>query len=227
VQVNDLRKSPAEVWLELLEALLGGISHGLNNRLAAISSLVQVLSYGGDPEDPLQATLRGELETLERTLALLRVLPRESEEPSVLLRLVDVLPDAIDLQRLRTEFRDLDLKVVEDGDALPVQAEPTRILHAFLLLLDLVGKNLADRAAPITVGISGDQERVSVAMNYKAGQSASLSDRFESEVEFLRGLLRDAGGRVIDESGSPDLNGDARLTIQLPTVLALRRQGSR
>lgn len=153
--------SAEEAWLPVSDALLAGVHHALNNRLATLSALAQLLALGGAPAP--ETALPREMERLGETLRLLGLLPRHPGERSVPLRVPDFLPDALALVAQHRDLREVEFSLEADPEALPVLAEESALIRAVLALLVAVGVAAHEGGAGrVAVRLGGDETFVSL-----------------------------------------------------------------
>jgi hypothetical protein len=216
----------AETWLTVSDDLLWGFSHALSNRLAAISSITKIIEYSDTGLDPLLSALSGEIATLDRTLALLRLIPRNPDGTPEPLRLADLLPELLEVHRLRGEMRELHLGLREEGEALPVWAEPARLGHALLMLLDVGTRAaIAAGADALHVALSGDEVHTLVRFELSVEGEAEGRDAemrmTPVERRVVTELLQESGGELLpatdSESGLP-------IELRIPTLPEVRRR---
>jgi signal transduction histidine kinase len=215
----------AEAWLGVSDELLSAINHALSNRLAALISLARVLEYGDAAGNPLLPMLQQEVERLEQTTSLLRLLPREAHDQPEPVRLADVLPNVLALHRLRSDARDLKLDVRTASDPAPAWVSPGLLSHALLMLLDTATR-AALRAAAASVAVScyGGDEFVGVVVELPA--QANLAAQETTLLASIGEMLRQAGGELVADS--PDAGaGPARIEVRLPTLAAVRKRETR
>src|SRR5690606_12592677 len=119
-------ESPADweaLWRRVSESLLGGLHHALNNRVAALSAISQVLGSGMPDATPLISSLGSEVDRLEQTVSLISLLRRarsRSPEP------VQMPELTASLSALLAQHNDLkEVRFITDPDpgVLPVWAE--------------------------------------------------------------------------------------------------------
>ncbi|HEV2147938.1 MAG TPA: hypothetical protein VGR37_11090, partial [Longimicrobiaceae bacterium] len=127
------------MWLDASDGVLAGIHHALNNRLAAVSALVQLGAAGGGRGPDLDRALRDELERFGAALRLLAFLPRRPDEAPTPLRLEEVLPDALALARQHRDVRDVEFAAESAPGLLPVFCRETALMHALITLLVRAG----------------------------------------------------------------------------------------
>src|SRR5690606_34296493 len=91
------------------DALIAGLHHAVNNRMAALGAVGQVLETDLAAEHPLAGAIAEELQRLESTAGLLRLLVQGDGPEPVQLELV--VRDAAQLLQMHHELRDLSLDV--------------------------------------------------------------------------------------------------------------------
>jgi hypothetical protein len=224
--------SESEAWLAVSDELLWGINHALSNRLAALISLVRILEHSETGLDPLLDVLRREVDTLERTISLLRLLPRNAGELPEPVRLVELLPDVLALHRLQSEIRDLDFQLHEQPDLQPVWIEPATLAHALLLLLSAATR-IARRArqSSISIWCRGDSEWVELIIESPPSPTgeplqvdATAQEWVPLDARVVERLLEGAGGRLAENHFSGDPARGVYFELRLPTLSAVRRR---
>jgi hypothetical protein len=209
--------SPAEAWLGVSDELLAAANHALSNRLAALISLVRVLEYGDAAANPLLAVLQQEVDRLEQTTGLLRLLPRDAYDQPEPVLLADVLPSVLALHRLRGDAREIEFEVRESADPAPAWVSPGLLSHALLMTLDAATRvALRAAAASVEIASTGSDEHVGVVVELPDG--AKLDEAESALLASAEALLRQAGGELV--SG-------ARIEVRLPTLAAARRREGR
>jgi hypothetical protein len=219
--------SSSDAWLVRSDELLGAINHALNNRLAALGSLARVMESAGPSGDPLLTMLVQEVDRLDHTLSLLRLLSREAgAEPEPIL-LPDLLPQVIALHRLQGAAHEVAFDAAA-ASVLPVLAGRSSLIRALLLFLAE-----AERAAsgagrkPLEVQCRGDQEEVAVIAEVPApadspgDRDAEAAGDMET-TRAIEGLLIGSGGRFVRHAGAGA--GESSLQLRLPTLSAARRR---
>jgi signal transduction histidine kinase len=215
----------AEAWLGVADELLAAVNHALSNRVAALISLARVLEYGDAAGNPLLVVLQQEVERLEQTTRLLRLLPREAHDQPEPVRLADVLPDVLALHRLRSDARDVKFEVRESSDPAPAWVSPGLLSHALLMVLDAATRaSLRATAASVPVTVYGDADIVAVVVELPA--EAGLAAEETTLLASVGEMLRQAGGELA--AGVPNAGaGPARIEVRLPTLAAVRKREMR
>ncbi len=199
----------AAAWLAVCDDILAGLTHALNNRLAALSSVTRMIEYG---DLSLISTLVQEMEELEGTIQLLRTLPSTAEDGAEPVHLGDGLRTVVELQRLRRETRDLHYRLEIDPSTPPVVADPVLLTRALLLVLAEVADH-ALKTETLEILIATEAADSSVLLRFSAGSDAQIS---------ISGRTRDAVSVFLQPSGgtiaSTDQDPSAFLGIRIPAA---------
>lgn len=220
-----------EAWLTVLDGLVGGIHHALNNRTAALAAVAQVL----EGEIPSGSALRGlftqEMERLRATVGLLAAIPRSRVARSEPVQVTDLIPDLRSLFGLHHDLRDTGLSVEEASGVLPVWTDPVDLTHALMVLLAAAGRDARVRGgASVRMQVEGDEEWVRVRIGAvggggergDGGEEAGAGQLAAVRAEAVAEWLAAAEGRL--EVGE----GEGGLPVylaELPSLLAIRRRG--
>lgn len=208
--MSDPVPSPAEAWLEVSDGLVSGVHHALNNRVAAVSALAQLLALGGAPSPDTEHALLDEVGRFEGTLRLLRLLPRDPEGVPIPLHLPELLPEVLALVALHREIREVRYDVHGDPDVLPLVAEESALLRALLVLLVRAGE--AARSGEVSVRYGGDERFVVL----------------EVLVEGASGGAPDGGiAATFAEVGGEVRALEAGWEVRMPTLLEVRSREGR
>lgn len=216
-----------EAWLEVSDDLLQGVGHALNNRVAALTAVGQVLA--ATTEGPLTSALSAESLRLQRAVQLLRLLVRRWDAEPEPLTVQDVLDDVAELVSHHPRVHTAGLRVDAEAGLMPVRAERSSLTHAFCLLL-APAVEAAERRGEDSVPVrcSGTEREVLVEIPFptRAGEHDAESGYDpppEAGVDprSARGLIQRAGGElsVREEAGEP-----VALLVRLPTLVEARRR---
>ncbi|CAN5677517.1 hypothetical protein BH23GEM3_BH23GEM3_05200 [soil metagenome] len=222
----------ADAWLGVSDDLLWGINHALSNRLAAVAAVVRILQFSDTGLDPLFSVLGQEITNLEKTIALLRLLPRNPDEQPEPVHLTDTLTSVLALHRLQSDGRDLEYEVDAAPDVLPVWIEPSTLAHALLLLLSSAAR-IAERAGNTSISVTcrGDEDWATLAIESPPPQPGA-GEAEESEwddswkpvdARVVEVLLEGAGGELMESRFAGDPARGVCYRMRLPTLLAVRR----
>lgn len=211
----------ADVWLTVCDELLWGFNHSLSNRVAAITSISRILDHSDTGLDPLLSALTGEIDTLERMLSLLRLIPRDRDGSPEPVLVEDLLPDVLRLHELRGGACGFDVQ--KSGDPQPVWMARASLIHALVLALGAAGRAARDGSVGgIRVDSSEEKVMVEIASSVAAAHGAPVGSSALSEGErtLLGVLIGDAGGEVAEGKG--EATGRWELRLGLPTLIAVR-----
>lgn len=201
-------------WLPVLEGLVRGTHHSLNNRLAALDGVISLQEMGIASREESLERLRAEMERLRQLLHLMReITPKTTprREPG---RIGDALRAAAELFTHRVDSRQVSFAAglgAEPVDAEPVMLWPADRFRAMVLLL-IAASEAAVPGSVLRVTIHGGDHQVSVTV---AGALAP-SEAVESPA--YQALVRFAAA----EKGSCSCEADgaeksaARMTLTLP-----------
>lgn len=216
----------AGAWLDASDALLRGVGHALNNRVAALSALVQVLVTTGEG-GPLHDALGEETRRLQRAVELIRLLPRRWDSPPEPLLVADAVRDALEILPLHPDLPVLRYDWVPETDLPPVLVEPTLFTHA-LCLVGQAAAEVAARAGAAAVSFRGSATDAEVTVAVVAGEAAAAEGAGQDDAGATGDparaapLMELAGGelRVVERSGRR-----LRVELRLPTLAEARRRG--
>ena len=221
----DVPQDWNELWSLVGEGLLGGIHHGLNNRVAALSAISQVLGIGMPDAGPLVASLEGEVDRLEEAVALLSLLRRARSRHPEPIQLPELTASLLPLLQQHAELKEIHIEVPSDPALMPAWAERdllTRILLAVMLAAGLEAERRGDSRVVVEYGTDG--KMVTLRVEVAAGGGVA---RQRGLIGPPRGLHAGAAAAAMEELGG-DLQIGAgndppvRYTVRLPGLLAMR-----
>jgi hypothetical protein len=141
-------------WLRLSDGLIAGIHHALNNRMAALGAAGQVLEADLTPGHPLSGLLSGEVQRLENTVTLLRLLT-DGDTGLQPIEVAETLKEAQQLFAIHHSLRDTRLEVSCQAGLLPLWAQPSVLLRATLLCIVVASDRSQGRHNTINLEVSG------------------------------------------------------------------------
>lgn len=226
MQNKEMVDSPTdwtELWAIVGESLLSGVHHALNNRVAALSAISQVLRSGFPDATPLVASLASEVRQLEETVALLSLLRRartRRPEPVQVHELIGTLPP---LLAQHNDLKEITFTAVS-ADVLPVWAERDQLTRVLLTLAVAVGLE-AERSGcrRVTIAYRGDDEAVTI--RFACDRNGAGTGPAEAAVRRLD--ARAAAEGVAPLGGRLEVKtcpgGELAYELRLPTLLAARK----
>lgn len=208
----------AASWVGLSEGLISGVHHALNNRMAALRAVGQVVEADLPPDHPLAGALATELQRLEETVGLLSLLGEDDRGPEPV-QVADVVADAVRLFEMHHSLRDLPLYTEIDPGLLPVLTRPPALLRGLLLLLAL-GARAKPRDLRLTA--EGDERvvRITVVPGEPRDQEENDGEPRAISVADLEKVFEEAGGTLSAETDG----GERRLQATVLTLPEARRR---
>jgi hypothetical protein len=190
-------------WTPLLEDLLRGLVHAMNNRVTALSAFAELaaLDEGGLEVD----MLRNEIQRLHAVSSLVSVLASRNDELEAL-ELSAVLEKALEIHSHHPRMRSALCTVEKAGSILPVRVPRWALMRLVLLMVDAAKRaGGASDASTVAVRLSGNDAVVRLHLMSREPLGVDAAD-----------LARRCGGVV------SHANGEA--VLELPSLLELRRR---
>ena len=204
-------------WGHLVDQILRGLHHDLNNRIGSLSAMVELLQLGDTPADgTAYETLAGDLARLGEANRVVRLVPRDQapgEEPLIL---DDVLADVFAVHRFLHDVRDVQVTIVPTRYVEPVRCERWAILHVLVVML-MEAKQLAkDSNTMVRAATESDEQTVRVQFQIGAPM---LADAPASLGVYAQSVAATFGGTVTRKAGVAEL--------RMPTLKARRASDRR
>jgi hypothetical protein len=190
-------------WPRLLEDLLRGLVHSMNNRVTALSAFAELAAVDdGVLEIDM---LRQEIHRLHEVSSLVSVLASRSDELEAL-ELSVVLEMALDIHNHHPRMRSAPCTLEKAGAILPVRVPRWAMLRLALLMIDAAKRAGGEsHAATVAVWLSGNDAVVRLHIVSPEPLGADAAD--------LAGLC---GGTLS--------HANAEVVLELPSLLELRRR---
>jgi hypothetical protein len=192
-------------WNRIVESILRGVAHALNNRAAALSAVIELAADGDGPEST-SSILKAELQKVRDLSAVVRAIgtPRQGTEA---LAPRDAAADALAVLGMHADLRER-ATLIEAASNVAVRVPRWMLVRALVALVSSVPiGGAATHSLRITV--SGDDEWVVVRAE---GTSGRLAPRSALTSELARAM----GGDVLDDAYG----------FRMPALAALRRRES-
>lgn len=207
------RNAGVEEWLALVDEVLQGLHHALNNRIGSLSALVELYQLGDLPPDGSGfESLAADLTRLSECNRIVRLLPRDSvpgEEPLIL---DDVLADVFAIHRYLHEIRDLQVTIVPTRYVEPVRVERWALVRVLTLLLN-DAKRLAKQTGSVVRAVTESDEQW-VRVEFRVGSTPVDAVPVSGGSDYADKLATTFGGTVGRKPGLAEL--------RLPTLKARR-----
>jgi len=190
-------------WSPLLEDLLRGLVHAMNNRVTALSAYAELAAVD---DDALEVSmLRQETLRLHQVSSLISALATRSDEREAL-ELGGVVDLALEIHSHHPRMRSVPCALEKIGAVLPVRVPRWAMLRLALIMIDA-----AKRAA-------GETSSGTVVM-WLSGSDVAVCLRFVSP----KPLGRDA--EVLSQRCGGTLSfANGEVVLELPSLLELRRR---
>ena len=198
-----LSAAAAAEWLRLVEGVLRGVAHGLNNRAAALAALAELTSEPAEQPAVLREILGTEQERVRELVRAVRTIGASNGDVEALLP-DDVVAEVRAVLGQHPDLRDGAVRI-EVARSAPIRASRWAFRRALLALA--AGLSGGTRGTPRTLSIVADDEWLILA----ADASGNAPSRLAAE------LAHHMGGEPLD----------GRYGIRLPTLAALRRREGR
>lgn len=211
-------------WPDVLDRLIQGLGHDLNNRVQSLMSLVQLAQLDEDTSS-LSPFLEKEVDHLEQVVRLMRLLPGHPEEQPELIHLPDILDSLVELSRVQRYLEAVDRRVTVAPEGLMPVRSRWSVLSRTLVLFLAAGAweaELRDRRLEVTLDASPEGSPDSCRVRALApGEPSGRPDppRPAARVEGLDAMVGTLGGDLEVERSE----GGARLVLRLPFVRAVSR----
>jgi hypothetical protein len=210
---RELSPDDANEWLELVEQVLEGVHHALNNRIGSMSAVVELFQLGDLPADGSSFdTLSSELMRLADCNRVLRLLPRDGRAAEEALIVDDVLADVFAIHRFLHDVRELQVTIVPTRHAEPVRLQRWAVLRVLTLLL-ADAKRCAKRAG-VSVRAATESDEQSVRVEFRIGAPPIDDVPLGAGADYAERLAGTFGGTVGRQPGIAEL--------RMPTLKARR-----
>ncbi|MBI4545666.1 MAG: hypothetical protein HY703_10755 [Gemmatimonadetes bacterium] len=222
------RLAASEAWQTVGDGLLSGLCHELNDRIAALAGVLHVATGGGELDDTLGQLLAEEIARLERLAELLRLLPsgrRDEPEP---IRIPELLPPVLELQRLQPGLEYVDIEVTGDAASPPVLIDWSSLSKGLLILLGAAARQA--RAAGhacvrLTYGAEGEFVVIGMGAAPAEGRNSPGQEDLPPPAEGAMAAVQEA---MAAAGGELRLLGPAesrRYELRLPGLPFARERG--
>lgn len=193
-------KAALEEWTRVVEHVLRGIAHSLNNRAAALSAAIELASDPTEDASVVASILTPELGRVSELVAIVRTVsvPRPSEA----FLPVEASKDALAVLRIHPDHRERRFAFT-GGDATPIRVPRWLFARALIVL----GVLAARRNADIEISAQERGDWIEVRATTAVEESAYLAEAAHA-------------------MGGETLSGDSA-GFRVPTLAAIRRREGR
>ena len=183
------------LWARVVERIIHGFAHGLNNRLLVLMGGRDLLEPPASADAELLALLDGELDGLDSDVRLMRrLVVRDSEaEPTDPAELLEASRRLMERHR---SVRQLDLRWEVPGGLPAVEVVPSAALRALLLLAAGAAEGAGEQSVVLEARVAGDGLVIEVV---------GAAPPPPAHVEAARLELGSGSGRLEEREGRPML----------------------
>jgi C4-dicarboxylate-specific signal transduction histidine kinase len=206
----------AHEWLEIVEMALAGVNHALNNRIASLTAMVDLLRMG-DSEGAGEnfERLAAELPELAECSRVVRLLAGGNPHREEALALDDVLSDVFAIHHFLRDIRDVPIETAPSPASEPIRVERWALVRTLTLLLDEAKRLASESASSVQVVLKSDEQSVSAEFSVATAVEGSVSR--VGQAGYAEALSERFGWRVIRR---PRLVG-----LVIPTLRVRRTAG--
>jgi C4-dicarboxylate-specific signal transduction histidine kinase len=192
------RRASSDEWLELVDQVLLGLDHALNNRLGALRAFAELLrDEHWRTTSAATESVNKEVARLEETTSVVRLLarPRQASETGLIVE--EVMTDVVRIQSMLYDVRDTPIDFVPGPPLEPVWSERSgliRLLSVTLYKMRRMARE-ADTGGVVRLSMESDEEfaRITLAPSGPPGES-TISDYAATLAHSLGAEWRLAGG---------------------------------
>lgn len=135
----------SDEWLDLVDQVLLGLDHALNNRLGALRAFAELLrDEHWRTTSAATESVQKEVARLEETTSVVRLLARPRQPSETGLILEEVMTDVVRVQSMLYDVRDVPVEFVPGPPLEPVWSERSSLIR--LLSVTLYGLRRSARA---------------------------------------------------------------------------------
>lgn len=202
----------SDVWLGVYGGIVDGARHELNNRVASLSAVEQVVSAGGTLTESLREALVSELRRMRGAIHTVGRIPGSSPRPIEAVRLQDLIATVVELIALHPDGRDSAVEVTCSDEIVPVRVDPDALGRSILVAMAAAMR--ARAGGGVAVGCEAEGPRVLITVRPASGSDGDLPETTEAERLAIAAWLRPSDGAV-----DPTVAG-AAFSISLPALQA-------
>jgi hypothetical protein len=197
-----LSADAAAEWNRIVESVLRGVAHSLNNRAAALAAVAELIADPADRPEALREILATEQDRVRDLVRALQTIGAGGSEAEALMP-ADVAADVAVVMQHHPDLRE-GVVEIDASQGAPVRA--TRWMFARVVLVLAAGLAGGPRWQPRRLAMRTVDDWLSIAAEHPAP-----TPRLASEL-----------ARHFDGEPLPDRYG-----IRVPTLAAVRRRGDR
>ena len=208
-----------EVWEDVSGAIVRGLVHALNNRIATIEGVAATLE--DDDNDTISRHLRSEGERLRTLTETTRHIAVERSAGAETCTFPDVLSAAMQLASLHPDLRDLHVDVRGDDGLPALRLRLRRAQHAMLLGLLAAARDGGGGDDLIALCTETPDERVEILLRPLKKRGGT-----DAEPELTEALCAAADAMLHSDGGEVELQARSvrSVVIRLPSLAFAKRK---
>jgi C4-dicarboxylate-specific signal transduction histidine kinase len=187
-------------WLGVVEQVLAGMHHALNNRAASLSALGELVRIRG-PEavsPPWLAALDGDVQRIGECARAADLIAESQDTREEALSITDVLEDALVIHRFIHGTRDTRVVVELAGATSAVRVVRWKMVRALTLVVAEVKTATTEADAEVRITADSNEEAVRLVVTGSGATGVAPSGRTYSDllIESLGGVVSRSNGRI-------------------------------
>lgn len=201
---------PESEWLGVVEEVLLGMNHALNNRAASMWAFVELARLGGAEAvtGNSAAVLAGDVQRVMDCGRVAQLIAENRDTREVALTIADVLEDAMTIHRFIHETRDIPVTVALDDATAPVRVIRWKLLRGLTMVL-LEAKRAMAPDGTLHVSVRSSDALVRVVVSGMSANGVAPSGRRYADL-----LIESVGGTVS--------RADVAIEVRLPSLSSRR-----
>jgi len=163
------RSASSDQWLDLVDQVLLGLDHALNNRLGALRAFAELLrDEHWRTTAAATDSVNKEVARLEETTSVVRLLARPRQPSMTGLILEEVLTDVVRIQSMLYDVRDIPVDFVPGPPLEPVWSERSALIRLLSVVLYGVRRSLRNtgtaRGGGVRLSTESDEDWVRIRL---------------------------------------------------------------
>lgn len=205
------RAASSDEWLELVDQVLFGLDHALNNRLGALRAFAELLRDDVWRTTPAATdSVQKEVARLEETTSVVRLLARPRQPSETGLILEDVMTDAMRIQSMLYDVRDTPVDLVPGPPMEPVWSERSSLIRLLSVVLYALRRQARKSGSGGSLRLTTESDE----------QWARI--RFVAPVPTTESAVSEYAASIASSIGADWGSPDGYLELRLPTLKAHR-----
>lgn len=165
----------SDEWLDLVDHVLLGLDHALNNRLGALRAFAELLrDEHWRTTTAATESVNKEVARLEETTSVVRLLARPRQASKTGLILEEVLTDVVRIQSMLYDVRDIPIDFVPGPPLEPVWSERSALIRLLSVVLYGIRRGVRTGTGAVRVSTDSDEEWVRIRLTSSEPMTGSV-----------------------------------------------------